>query len=63
MPSHAVGWVGAATVVLKAHRFLSGLTPRRVAAPLLAPRQTPPSSREAARAGFAELVQDHGSGR
>jgi hypothetical protein len=26
-------------------------------------RQTPPSSREAARAGFAELVQDHGSGR
>jgi hypothetical protein len=28
-----------------------------------APRQTPPSSREAARAGFAELVQNHGSGR
>ena len=29
----------------------------------LSPRQTPPSSREAARGGVRELVEKHGSGR
>jgi hypothetical protein len=44
-------------------RVDAGVCQRKVIASLLAPRQTPPSSREAARAGFAELVQNHGSGR
>jgi hypothetical protein len=44
-------------------RVDAGVCQRKGIASLLGPRQTPPSSREAARAGFAELVQNHGSGR